>query len=731
MKYKYNAIKNNLLFVICVVFLFCLFFGRVCYIALSPKVDGIDLVSFAESKSYTTKLLTAERGTIYDATGDVVFAQNVNSYTVIAYLSDSRTTDKNYPKHVVDKETTAKKLAEVLEPINAKMTYEYILMLLNTKAYQVELGPGGRNITENVKQRIEALLLPGIDFIRTSKRYYPNGDFASYIIGYAKKREGSEEIIGELGIESYCDRYLKGTDGSITYQKDGNGYQMVDKISYETPALDGYNVYLTIDQQVQIFLDNAVDKFNEYDPSWVTITIADAKTGAIIGSSSNPSFNPNKLNISDYKNPMVSYTYEPGSTMKIFSFMSAIEENKYTGDKEYKSGKINVADYSISDWNKKGWGNITFDRGFTYSSNVAAVLLAQGVGKKQLLSYYNDLGFANKTGIELANEYGGTLKVEYETELATVSYGQGMTVTPIQMVKALTVLTNDGTVLKPYVIDKIEDPNTGEIVYQGGRKEVEKIYSTSTVNKIVELMDLTVNAADPVATGKVYSTPAVRLIGKTGTANYVDSSGKYVKGSYNNIRSFAGVFPKENPEYIIYVAVKDHHGSSKQMGNIIKELVESVAKYKNLDERPSDKDASKIVTIDKFSNKSVISSVSKLNSNNITSVVIGDGDTVVKQYPKPGVTTSVNNKVFLVTNGLNLIMPDITGWSSGEVISLFDLLGVDYQLNGYGYVESTNVLPGAIINLGETIVVNLKNIEPESLTFEMEDLEDDKEKGNN
>ena len=154
MKYKYNTIRNNIFFILSIVFLFGIFFVKICYVAFSPTVDGIDLVAFAESKSYTTKILTAERGTIYDSTGNVVFAQNVNSYTVIAYLSESRTKDKDFPKHVVDKEMTAKKLSEVLEPLNSKMTYEYILGLLNMNVYQVELGPGGRNITENIKQKI-------------------------------------------------------------------------------------------------------------------------------------------------------------------------------------------------------------------------------------------------------------------------------------------------------------------------------------------------------------------------------------------------------------------------------------------------------------------------------------------------------------------------------------------------------------------------------------------------
>ena len=725
MKYTDNTIRINFIFIFCIVFLFVIFFVKLSYVGLNDIVEGTNIKELAENRATATKTLYAERGNIYDSQGNAL-AQNVNSYTVIAYLSDSRTTDKRYPKHVVDKELTAEKLSEILLPLNKKMTKEYILELLNQDLYQVELGPGGRNITELVKQKIEELVLPGIDFVKTSKRYYQNGDFASYIIGYVKKYDGSEDMVGELGVEKYCDRYLKGTDGSITYQKDAYGYQMADKVSYETPALDGYDVYLTLDKQVQIFLDNAVEEFNEYEPDWVSITIADANTGAIIGSSSNPSFDPNKLNITDYKNPMVSYTYEPGSTMKIFSFMSAIEENKYDGGALYSSGKIVVDNYNISDWNKKGWGKITFDTGFTYSSNIAAVLLAQSVGKKDLINYYDRLGFNSKTGIELANEYNSNFDVDSNSKLATVSYGQGMVVTPIQMIKALTVITNDGTVLKPYIIDKIVDPNTDKVVYEGGKKELDKIYSTSTVNKIIELMDLTVNGDDTTATGRVYSTPAVRLIGKTGTANYAEN-GKYIKGTYNNIRSFAGVFPKEDPEYIIYVAVKDFHGSSKNMGNIIKKLVESVAKYRNLDERPSDKDATKIVSIGSYLNKSVISSVSKLNSMNVNSVVIGDGDVVVKQYPKSGTVTSRNSKVYLVTNGENLIMPNIIGWSSSEVKNLFDLIGVQYQFNGYGYVVSTSVLENDIINLGDIITVELKNILPESLTDDVEDEQDDEE----
>ena len=185
-------------------------------------------------------------------------------------------------------------------------------------------------------------------------------------------------------------------------------------ITYTEEAQDGYNVYLTLDKQVQIFLDNAVEELKKFNPEWITLTIADAKTGAIIGSSTSPSFNPNTLNITEYKNPLISFTYEPGSTMKIFSFMSAIEDPSgvYNGDELYHSGTINVADYTIKDWNRVGWGNISFDTGFTYSSNVAAVKLAQRLGKRKLTEYYEKLGFGKKTDIEIANEASGNINIE-------------------------------------------------------------------------------------------------------------------------------------------------------------------------------------------------------------------------------------------------------------------------------------------------------------------------------
>lgn len=688
---------------IVVILLFALIIGKLFYVAVSPTVDGVDLKKFALSRTTATKTITANRGTIYDNMGEVL-AQDVRSYTVIAYLDSSRTTDESKPYHVVDKEKTA----ELLSPL-INMTKESILALLNRNAYQVELGPGGRGITELVKQEIEALDLPGIDFIKSSKRDYPYGDFASYIIGYAKKND-NDEIEGEMGIEGKYNSSLKGVNGKITYQKDAYGYRIANTPAYEENAEDGVDIYLTLDSNIQMYLENAMATIEKDGVEWASITIADAKTGAIVGSATIPSFNPNTLNITNYNSQLTSYTYEPGSTMKIYSFMAAIEEGLYKGDEEYMSGSVIVDDYKISDWNTTGWGKITYDVGFTYSSNVAAVNLAQALGKEKLLSYYEKFGFGTKTGIELPNEHNGQVEAVYESELASISYGQGMTTTPIQNIQALTSLANGGVVLKPYIIQKIVDTNTGKTTYEGKRTELGRAVSSSTVNKMIELMDLTVNGSDGLATGKKYATSSVRLIGKTGTAQYSLGNGKYSSGNYNNIRSFAGMFPKDDPEYVIYISAKKYMGGASGFANVVKSVVESIAKYRNLDTRETDKDNTKIVTLTNYINKDVNTVKDMLTNKGLDVVVIGDGASVVKQYPLKGENILTGNKVFLVTDYTSVVMPNLTGWNSTDVRTFANLINLSYTMNDYGRVTAQSIAEGTVIDGTQSLDVTLGGI---------------------
>lgn len=699
-----NIIKINKLFLICVVFIFGIIIAKLIYVSYANIVDGVNMQEFALSRTTKKEVLYASRGTIYDVSGEAL-ALNVNSYTVIAYLDESRTKDEKKVNHVKDKQTTAEKLAPLIN-----MEVSDILALLNRDAYQVELGPGGRNITELKKQEIEDLNLPGIDFISSSKRYYPYDDFASYIIGYAKRNDDGD-IVGEMGVESYFDESLSGTDGYHEYQKDAYGYQILNSPSIIEEPESGQDIYLTIDSNIQMFLDNALETMlREHASDWATITVADAKTGAIVGSASNPSFNPNKLNITNYNNPLVAYTYEPGSTMKIFSFASAIEEGVYKGDETYLSGTIKVDEFNIQDWNTDGWGSITFDTGFTYSSNVAATKLAQKLGKEKLVDYYKNLGFSKLTNIELFGELEGTLKVNYESELANVSFGQGMTVTPIQMVQALTVLTNDGIMLEPYIVEKIVDSNNGKLIKENNRDEVGRVYSKETIDKVKSLMDLTVNSDDPIATGKVYSTDLVRVAGKTGTAQYITSNGVYSKGDYTNIRSFAGFFPYEDPKYIIYIAIKDLQGSSKVLGNMVKSVVESVAKYKNLSERETNKDESKMVTLTSYINKEINVSKDAVTSFGLTPIVIGNGDKIIKQYPNHGSSIISGSKVYLLTNSSEYAMPNIDGFNRTDLINLARILNIQVKINGSGSIIQTSLKEGDIINKDTVLIINFKEV---------------------
>ena len=693
-----NAVKINKFLIFGIVLLFGLIIAKLIYVSASTNVDGIDIKKFALSRTTGSKILYASRGSIYDSSGEIL-AENVNSYTVIAYLDPNRTTNDDNPDHVVDVDGTVNALAPLIG-----MDQEKLRTLLTKKLYQVELGPEGRGISELLKEKIEKLNLPGIDFIKESKRYYPYGSFASYIIGYAKKNDNGD-IVGEMGIESYFDQELSGENGYYKYQKDAYGYKIANTPVQEKKAKNGYNIELTIDSNIQMYLENAIsDLVNNYSTDWVTITVANAKTGAIVGSASNPTFDANKLNITNYNSPLVSYTYEPGSTMKIFSFATSIEKGLYKGDDTYKSGKIIVDEYEIKDWNDTGWGTITYDVGFTYSSNVAATLLAQKIGKETLLDYYTDLGFGQKTGIELLGEMKGKVNFMYASELAAASYGQGITVTPIQMIQALTALTNNGTVLKPYVVQKITDHN-GKTIFNAKREEIKKVYSEETINKMIDLLDKTVNGDDGLVTGKVYQTDKVRLIGKTGTAQYTSETGQYTSGT-KNIRSFAGVFPKDDPQYIIYVAVKDLQGTSSVMGNMTKNIVESISKYKNLSERESNKDETKYTTIGNYFNKGVKDVVNELNNKSLTPIVLGDGDVIVDQYPYKNTNLIIGNKVYLKTNNNQNTMLDINGWSKTEVIMLMNFMGVEYSINGNGNVLSTNIVPGTLIN--EKVIINLE-----------------------
>ena len=690
------------------VFLFLMFvlFGRYCYLALSPTINGRDIKVFASNRNTVSKVLTAKRGTIYDMSGNVL-AQNVTSYTLIAYLDEERST-KTQINHVKDIDSTAKALAPVLE------TEEESLKKMLQKGkeqgkYQIEFGSAGKNLTELKKSEIESLNLPGIDFEESYKRYYPNGDFASYILGYAKTNEYTDKngklvtsIDGELGIEAKFDDELKGTDGYLMYQQDRFGYKIPDTKEERIDALDGKDIYLTLDSSIQRFAETEVQYMqSEYEPQWTIITVMDAKTGDILASASTPSFNPNLRNITSYENPLVSNAFEPGSTMKIYTYMCAIDKGTYNGEETFKSGSIEVADAVIRDWNNRGWGSITYDKGFEYSSNVGvSTMINHFIDRDEMKDCFKKYGFGSSTGIDLSRELSGSLGFKYPVEVANAAFGQGITTTPIQHLKALSMIANDGQELTPHIVSKIVDSNTGKTTYKRKIEKSAKLVKQSTIDKIKDLMDNVVNSPDPEATGKKYHIDGFDVIGKTGTSQiYDEKRGGYLKGSNDYIYSFAGMYPKEDPEIIIYAAIKQPNvGSSSTLSTSINNLMKNIAKYKNMFEEETKNNSSVTsLKLDSYINKKVTDVKKIMDENHINTTIIGNGDKIINQYPNKGETVLSYDRVFLITNGDQGKMPNLIGYSRSDAIYLMKTLGYDYELEGYGYVTAQSIKAGELV----------------------------------
>ena len=765
---------------------FCIFFVVIlilflqfCYLGLSHKVYGIDMKEFASNRNTVTSVLTAERGTIYDSHSNVL-AQNITSYTLIAYLDENRTTDPLDPKHVVDKDYTATKLSKILGEEN----YEYLLERLSKNSKQVEFGSIGKNLTELTKLAIEDLNLPGISFLKTVKRYYPNGDFASYVIGYAKQYtkinikvddsynlynyyknffnnyenitidiskedvvsvsgtninalkvgtsllfirsnddllatiyvnvtdyETAETmgntIIGELGIESNFEKKLQGIDGYIKYQQDKYGYQIPDTKEEKVESVDGYDIYLTLDSNIQRFAEGAVNALDEYEPEWSIISVMDAKNGAILASATTPSYNPNNLSSEmSYQNPLVSYAYEPGSVMKIYTYMCAIETGLYDGEKEYLSGSYTFSDGTkMHDWDKKGWGNLTYNDGFSYSSNTAIInIIKDYLSREKLKTCLESYGFGKTTGIELSNEAKGAIKFNYETEVMAAGFGQGISTTAIQQLQALTIVANDGVMVTPHIIDKIIDTNTDEVI-ETKTKKSEKLVSNKTINKIKDLMESVINP-DSLTGGKYY-LEGYDLIGKTGTAQIYEN-GAYLTGSNDYIVSIAMMYPKENPEIIIYGAVKKpSYSANSALTEPIKELVKNISKYKGI-YNDTEKNDSGIYTLDTYINKNTNEVKEKLADNNLNVIVIGNGNKIIKQYPTKNTKVVSGDKVFLVTNNNEYKMHDISNWSRYDISKYCSLTGIKCTFKGSGYAVNQNISKGTTINSKTKLEVELE-----------------------
>jgi len=698
------------LFVIFSLLFFILIF-RFVTIQVTGEVHGQALAARAQQKYTNEKVIEATRGTIFDRKGEVV-AEDTTAYTLVAILNDSVTTNKKKPKHVTDPAKTAAVLAKYIDMSES----EIYKRLTKEKAWQVEFGKAGRDISHQTKRDIEEEKLPGITFLRDSKRFYPNGVFSSHLVGFVEKEETKDKktvTAGQLGIEKTLNDELTGKNGSLSFESDLWGFLLPDGEKKVTPAKDGSNIFLTIDKKIQTFVEDAVDRVDEeYKPKKIIAVVADPKTGDILAMAQRPSFHPTTREGLDnsWHNEVVETPIEPGSTMKIFTLAAAVEENKWNPNEPYKSGSYKVTEDSraIRDHNGSGWGTISYLEGIQRSSNVAvAKLVNEKIGTEKFREYLTDFGFDQPTGIDLPNETSGTIVYKWPIEKITTSYGQGTTITPIQLIQAATSVANDGKMMKPRVIDKIVDPNTGDVIKQEEPKSVGQPISAETAKAVRDVLGTVVTGEH--GTGKSYAIDGYEVAGKTGTAN-ITANGSYLDGASDYLFSFLGMAPKDDPKLIVYVAVQqpeiDHYyKGSIPTSMIFKSVMKSSLQYLNI--KPASVEKADSSPVPDVTGMSAAEAKSLLESKGFETVVIGDGNQVEEQLPKADIMALEGEKVFIRSSGV-MTYPDMTDWSLRDVMKLAQIAEIKLNKAGSGYVTKQSLKPGVPINEGENLIVELE-----------------------
>ncbi|CDQ19846.1 penicillin-binding protein 2B [Halobacillus karajensis] len=687
--------------------MFFIIAGRFIYIETAETVEGVDLQKWAEDIRTSSYEIDADRGKIFDKNG-MVLAYDRPTYRIYAIVDEAYAANMNPPGHVTEPEETAAKLAPLLD-MEASEIQKTIEEGQENDRFQVEFGAEGRSISQETKEEIEELELNGIEFKQESKRYYPNGQFASHVIGFARSQDGN--INGVTGIEKQMEEHLQEEKGKISYERDKYGTKLLDPNEVMTEPEDGKDVYLTLDQKIQTFLEDALTQVQEeYNPKKVMAAVMDPDTGEILAMSNRPSYNPNNINdVENWYNDMVSHTFEPGSTMKMFTWAAAIEEGVYNGSDMFKSGTYKVPGHTIGDHNNaKGWGKISYDEGFQRSSNVASSKLALEVlGPTKLRKYLTAFNFDEKTGIDLPNEKNGRFVFDKPSEQATTSFGQGSTVTAIQLMTAATSIANDGKIMRPYMLSKITSSETGEVLKENKPEEIGNPISESTAKKVRDLMGTVVTSEQ--GTGQSFKLDDYTLAGKTGTAQ-ISQNGKYLTGRDNYVFSFVGMAPKEDPELLMYVAVQQPELEATELGSepvsyIIRTVMENSLHYMDIQPDKETDESLSPLTLPDLTDKSTSEAEKELKQTFDNVEVIGDGEEVSAILPAPGTKVVENQRIMIVTD--QPTMPDLTGYSARDVHRLVKHFNLNIESTGNGFVEKQSIPAGSNIKEGGYLVVEL------------------------
>lgn len=695
---------------------FLLLAGRFLYIQASGEIDNVSLKEWAKQKRTSSYKLDAERGKIYDHNG-VTLAYDRPTYRLYAILDEAYSENQKEPKHVTNPEKTAEMLAPLLD-VDEKEVLSKLNQGMKEDKFQVEFGKAGKDLSQQEKEDIEALNLPGLNFKEETIRYYPNGMFASQIIGFARKEENGT-INGVTGIENKMNKRLTGKDGHISYERDKYNKKLLDPNEIIQMPENGEDIYLTIDQKIQTLLEDVLTQVNDqYKAERVTAIVMDAKTGEIVAMSNRPSYNPNNpQDVKNWYNDAISTPFEPGSTIKMFTWAAAIEEGVYNGDEGYQSGsyRVNERIIPIDDHNGgEGWGTISYDEGFERSSNVAAAKLVwEKIGAEKYLDYLKAFDFDKESGIDLPGEVAGQILYNWPREKLTTAFGQGSTLTPIQQMKAATAIANDGKMLEPYVIKKIVNSDTGEVIKEHKPKVVGQPISKETSDQVLDLLESVVQSKN--GTGKVYRLDDYSVAGKTGTAQIPNPNGPgYLTGPENYIFSFLGMAPKDDPRLIMYVSVKQpklltedgYEQGSAPVSFIFNNVMENGLHYLNIEPDKETTPAKQAIEIPEIIGTKIADTKNVLKQKEMDVTVIGKGKTVVAANVAQGEKLLPNSHIILVTD--QPTMPDLTNWSTRDVMQLAELLKLKIETTGNGYAVSQSIKKGKKIKNNDQLHVEFK-----------------------
>ncbi|WP_245762627.1 peptidoglycan D,D-transpeptidase FtsI family protein [Psychrobacillus psychrotolerans] len=706
--------------------LFFLLLSRFVFIQYTGTAEGQVLSTKAEHKYSREQVLQASRGKIVDRNGEII-AQDTLSYKMIAVISPNASNNSGIQRHVSDPANTAKVLAKYIDMTEQEIT-SLLEKSIKSEKYQVEFGKAGRDISNKVMEEIKSNKLPGIIFIEDLKRLYPNGQFASHLIGFALKEEkedGTAEPVGKMGLEYIYDEELTGTPGKVEFKSDTKGFLLPNAEKMVTEAKNGLDIYLTLDKTIQNFLEEAMNTAQEkYNPERITAVIADPKTGEILAMSQRPSFEPNTREglSTNWLNEVTEQTIEPGSTFKIFTLAAAIEEGVWAPNATYKSGSYKIFDRTIRDHNVVGWGNITYLEGFQRSSNVSMAYLLNQIGEETFNEYIKLFGFGQKTGIDLPNEATGIIANAGPVERITTTYGQGTTVTPIQMVQGMTAIANEGKMMQPFIIDKIVNPNTNDVVENHKVAEKKSPISAETAQQVKEILASTVTSEK--GTAQKFKLNGYTSAGKTGTAQISKPGGGYYWGRNDFLYSFLGMAPVEDPQLIVYVMVHRPNLEMTETGSdttseIFNAVTERSLKYLNIE--PENLELAKSIEMPNVVGEDLMASQSKLEAQGLKTVVIGQSDKVEEQYPAAKTSAISNSIVFLKGQG-DIQLPDFKGWSKRNIMIYKSLSKLPIEIVGEGFVNEQSLTGGSIVTADTPIVVKLAT--PAEVTNNKENLDE-------